>query len=337
MILPTNTVRRFQKVALLTILAVTGIFAVPTGASAQIKVGMSTPLDLNRNGSYVWLKTFADELRDNGMDCVFYPNSSIGKEVDRSEQVMLGLLEVNASGGQDANQISPLLKAAGLPFLFESFEQYDRLINETAFLSRVNADTLPRGIRVIDIAFWGGMIGIYNTRKPVRKPEDLTGLRIRAMERIQLQYIQSWGASGVQIAWEEVSQALETGIADGYVNPPLTAIVFGHTRQLKYFSNVNVVPSTRLIVFSEAWYQGLSTNERQIVDRAVLKAHSVNREWNRRAVKSNLDLLRNAGVAVIELTKYERQLFAARSKEVYEEIVPAGTVAEIMQLLDSVN
>ena len=80
--------------------------------------------------------------------------------------------------------------------------------------------------------------------------------RIRAMSNEQLDWVKAWGGAGTQVAWEEVPQALQTGIADGYINPPVVAVLFGHGGQLDYFTDLEISPSIRVVVFSEAWYQG---------------------------------------------------------------------------------
>ena len=69
------------------------------------------------------------------------------------------------------------------------------------------------------------MSGLFTARTPIHEIADVERLRLRAMGRLDLLMIEALGASGVQVAWEEVPQALQTGIAQGYFNPPLAPVL----------------------------------------------------------------------------------------------------------------
>ena len=85
------------------------------------------------------------------------------------------------------------------------------------------------------------------TRVAARSSGILNSAFERAMDRRDLVLIETFGASGVQVAWEETPQALQTGIASGYFNPPLAPVLFGHGAYLKYFTDLRVAPAHRLI------------------------------------------------------------------------------------------
>jgi len=319
------------------VLALLLILSMPLTTAAQVKIGMSSSADPKRSGEYVWVRAFADSLQAGGISTTIYPGSSLGNELVRSEQVMLGLLEVNLTGGQDLSDISGLYRATELPFIFRDIHEVAALIATTDFLHQVNAETGPRGVLLVDFAYIGGMSGLFTARKAARSIDDMPQFRLRAMSAQQLGFIKAWGAAGTQVAWEEVPQALQTGIADGYLNAPLVPVLFGHGGQLDYFTDIAMSPSMRSIVFSKQWYSGLDQATRLIVDQAVVEARATLRAWLMQTLEEEFALLESIGIERVELSGSQRDEFRKRVTRMYAEIAPPEATAQIETLLATIR
>ena len=149
------------------------------------------------------------------------------------------------------------------------------------------------------------------------RSDDMHDLRMRALDESQIELFKAWGASGTIVNWAEVPNALQTGIAAGYINPPIVPLLFGHTDFLKFFTDARISPSLRVTIVSEDWYQGLSDEERDTVDDAAIAANKANREWlaGRDSVYGKLEA---AGVEVTRLTPEAREGFREASEPTYE-------------------
>src|SRR5690606_18216653 len=104
-----------------------------------------------------------------------------------------------------------------------------------------------------------------------------------------------------------------------YVNPSFVPIMFGHTDFIKHYTPANMSPSTRLALASEDWYQGLSDDERKVVDDAVKAARAANRDWLRRTEPELEKKLEEVGITITRLSPEARQEFIDRSRKVYDE------------------
>ena len=288
-------------------------------ASAEVKIALDTAPDLEGSGTYVWANTFGNYLNANGMEAKEYPRGALGEEAEKLDQTSQGLLEINMADVKSAGKLDGLIYGVYLPYLFKDIGHLDAAVAEGDILEKVNAATTPKGVRVLDIVALGSGAGIFNTRKPIAHPDDMADLRMRALDETQIKLFESWGTKGTIVSWSEVPNALQTGVADGYMNPAFVPLMFGHTDFIKHYTNANMVPSTRLAIASEDWYQGLSDADRKTVEDAVVAARKANRDWLRRTEPEMEGKLEAAGIEVTRLTPEARAEFVSRSRKVYED------------------
>ncbi|MCE8514869.1 TRAP transporter substrate-binding protein [Ruegeria pomeroyi] len=300
--------------------------AIAGPVSAEIKIALDSAKDLENSGSYVWANAFSEYLNANGMEAVEYERGALGGEAEKMDQVQQGLLEVSLSDTKGVGALDGHLIPTTLPYLFPDWQSLDRGL-ANGMMDKINAGTVPQGVRVIGMAALGSAAGIFNTKHPVEKAADLADLRMRALDENQIGVYKLWGTNGTIVAWDEVPNALQTGIADGYINPPMVPIMFGHTGFIKYFTNAKVGLGSRTIIVSEDWYQGLSAEQQAIVMDAAKAATEANRAWL--ATRSaEMDKLREAGIEVTELTPEAWAEFKALSAPLHNMVpLPEGALA----------
>jgi len=312
--------KKFKKLLFPLVIALSIAFvATAAMAGAEIKLALDCPPDPDQCGTYFWSKTFSDYLASKDLKVTLYARDALGGEAEKLDQVSQGLLEISNSA--KAGSLDPTIFGFYLPFLFEDMDHFFRTVNNTDLLAKINAGTTKRGVRVLAIIPLGSMTGIATTKKIIKTPADFEGVRMRALDNKQAKWFEIWGANAVVIPWSEIYNALQTGIADGYLNPAFVPVMFKHTEVLKYFSDVKIAPSLRVALCSEDWYQGLSAKERALVDEAVAKANTAIQEWSKKAEAQGLDTLRNAGMEVYVNTPEEKAKFAALIRPQYKEIV----------------
>ncbi|WP_199178627.1 TRAP transporter substrate-binding protein [Acidimangrovimonas sediminis] len=296
-------------------------------ARAEVKVALDSPPDMKQSGTYVWAHTFSDYLNSHGVKATEYPRNSLGEESERLDQVSTGVLEVSMSDAQSAGRLDGTIYGAMMPFFLKGPEQLDEALYKGGMLKRINAGTTPHGVRVLDLVHLGLASGIFTTKVPVRSFADFSKVRMRALDKVQLATFAAWGGTGTVVSWSEVPNALQTGVAGGYINPPFVPLLYGHTAFIKYFTDLKIAPSIRIAIASEDWYEGLSDDQRKIVDQATEAAHKANRDWlaGRAHVLKDLEA---AGITVIEPSPEERQKFRDASEQIYEKVeMPKGALA----------
>lgn len=299
--------------------------AAPLSAQT-VKIALDSAKDLENSGSYVWAHTFSEYLNANGMEAEEYERGALGAEAEKMDQIQQGLLEVSMSDTKGVGKLDGNIVPATLPYLFPDWAALDRGL-DGGMMDKINAGTTQQGVRVLALAALGSAAGIFNTKKPVNSAADMADLRMRALDDNQIGVYKLWGTNGTIVAWDEVPNALQTGIADGYINPPMVPIMFGHTGFIKYFTNAKVGLGSRTAIVSEDWFQGLSPEQQKTVMDGAAAATKANREWLSTR-SAELDALREAGIEVTELTPEAWAEFKALSTPLHNMVpLPEGSLA----------
>jgi TRAP-type C4-dicarboxylate transport system substrate-binding protein len=313
------------------LIVVVALLAAASAVQAgEVKVALDSPPDPEKSGTYVWARAFQDYLIANKIVVKEYAVNALGNEAERLDQVSQGLLEVSMSDLSRPGQIEPAIMGFMLPFLWDDMEHLDRAVAASGLLKGINEKLAKKGVRVLSIVALGNATGIANTKKAIHSVDDMKGMRMRAMDKFQTKYYEQWGCNSVVVPWPEIYNALQTGVADGYLNPPWVPIMFKHTELVKYYLNAAISPSLRVALASEEWYSGLSKKDREIVDAAVAKADAVNRKWVNESEEKALAALKAAGVEVTPLAPQDRKKFTELSRKAYAEIIPAADVPKFI-------
>lgn len=283
---------------------------------SDVKIGLSTPANFQDNGVFVWIRTCADLLEEAGFGVRIFPNSTIGGEHERISQMQLGLLDINATGGDEIARWSPMAAAGARPFLVNSYDHMSRLIADTPYVEAISIDLRKHGLELIDFAYTASMVGLFTRNTPVHNLADLQKLRLRVLSEADFNLLRAWKVRGVKVAWEEVAQALQTGIVDAYLNPPNIATMFGHGTVLDYFSDLRMGPASRLLVASTRWLDSLSAAQHDTVQDIFLQARAANRAWARDREVLDRQRLEKTGIEWISLSAESRNGWVEASKAI---------------------
>ncbi|MFV0472980.1 MAG: TRAP transporter substrate-binding protein [Pikeienuella sp.] len=295
-----------------------GALALFAGAAqaAEIKIAMNSVDDPETSGEATFAHGFADALEGTGFTVSIYPSETLGKEKERLDQVSSGLLEVNLAAVSTPYAISPLLKGVTLPFFFDSTAQLDEILAQDGMMEKINAPLLDSGVRLVAVNYIGIPMGIHNAKKPISTVADMADLRFRALNPEQIDLMEALGSNGTVVAWAEVANAIQTGVADGYFNPASSAIRGGHTGFLVHFTPAELFPAARAILISDDWYNSLSEEEQGQIDAAIAAGVAANRKWLADWTELVAERQKELGVTVTPLAEGERDKMVEMSEPV---------------------
>lgn len=321
-----------------TLMATAAMMLAASMTQAEnVKIALNGVNDPSTNAEAAFVEGFSAVLQGSDFTVDVFPSGTLGKEKERFDQVAQGLIHVNLATLSTGYGMSPLMKGLALPFMFEGNDELDAVLESSDLVDMMNGPLLENGVRLSGINYIGVPMGIHNKTKPITSMDDLKGMRFRSLNSEMLAYQEAMGAKGTIIAWSEVANAIQTGIAEGYFNPPNSAIRTGHTEFLVHFTPVNIAPSARAVMISEDWYASLSESDQAKIDEAVQAGLTANRAW----VQAWTDAVRarhvEAGVTISELAAGERDKMAAAASATWIDVMAAEDLAHFTSALEAVR
>jgi tripartite ATP-independent transporter DctP family solute receptor len=147
-----------------------------------------------------------------------YPSTQLGNERDMVEGLQLGTIDLVVTSTGPLGGFVPKMFVVDLPFLFRDREHAYKVLDGPNGRDLLDAFS-AKGIK--GLAFWeNGFRQITNNVRPIEKPEDLKGIKIRTMEnKVHLASFKAFGASPTPMAWSEVYTALQQKTIDAQENP----------------------------------------------------------------------------------------------------------------------
>jgi len=222
-------------------------------------------------GFQAWAERVAQRTGGDLRILVFH-SSQLGIEEDIIEQLRQGIpLGQNTDGARLGNYVKELGVFNG-PYFVESYEEVEKLASLPVVQGWVERLAKQYGIRVVCFN-WVQGYRHFMTNKPVRRPEDLRGLRIRTPPApVWQESVRALGATPVALPFGEIYSALQQRAIDGaelvYANIPDMSLweVLRYVNETKHFLLINFQ------VVGEAWYQRLPANYRQILREECVRA-----------------------------------------------------------------
>ena len=199
-----------------------------------------------------------------------FPNMQLGDLRSMLEQCQKGMIQITT--GQSIGNLAayqPDLNLFETPFLFRDQVAVVETFRSSIGQSMVESLAKDKGIRILGI-MPAGMRCFSNNVRPITKPEDMKGLKMRTMEiPVYIKMMEALGASATPVSWGELYTACQTGVVDGQENAPNTMILASLQEVQKYYTLDNHTANIVCFNVNEKFYQSLSPADRKTIDRAT--------------------------------------------------------------------
>jgi tripartite ATP-independent transporter DctP family solute receptor len=217
-----------------------------------------------------------DEIkkRTNGKyEIQVFPASSLGKEADINQGLTLGTVDIILSGASFAGRSYQPLAVSYFPFIFRDAEHQLKYATSDVFKELAKGYDDKTGNHITALNYYGARHVTSSAARPVAKPEDMKGLKIRVPDApAYLAFPKSLGANPTPIAFAEVYLALQNGTVDAQENPLPTIEAKKFFEVQKNISLTgHIVDSLLTIVSGQLWGK-LSADEKKIFTDVMQEA-----------------------------------------------------------------
>lgn len=242
----------------------------------------------------------------------------LGDEQAVVEQLQYGGIDFVRASLSSLSEFVPELNVLQMPYLYKSSEHMwkvlDGEIGDT-FMGVLDGSGLT-GLSWYD----AGTRNFYCTKEPIRKLEDVRGMRIRVQEsEMMASMVEALGGTAVPMTYDKVYSALETGEIDGAENNWPSYESVRHYEVAPYYTVDEHTRVPEMQLMSQHTWEKLSVQDQKIIRECARESAIYERRlWEERSEASQ-KRVRKAGCTVVELSEEEKARFREAVMPVYQK------------------
>ncbi|HEX3097734.1 MAG TPA: TRAP transporter substrate-binding protein [Usitatibacter sp.] len=309
-------IRRIACALVFAALPLAGAYAqAPIVIKFSHVVATNTP---KGNGAE-FFKKLAEERTKGRVKVEVYANSTLYKDNEEVDALQLGAVQILAPS---LAKFGPLgvrdFEAFDLPYLFDNYDELHKIT-----YGPVGAGLFrklePKGI--VGLAYWDNGFMDMSANKPLRKPADFRGLKMRIQSsKVLDSQMRALGAIPQVMAFSEVYQALQTGVVDGTENPPSNLYTQKMYEVQKYLTLSDHHYLGYAVIANKKFWDGLPPDIRKILEECMVETTKHVNEIAKKDNDEALEAVRKSGkTEIITLTPEEKREWKKALIKVHKE------------------
>ena len=301
---------------------ITLALALPLGAQAApivIKFSHVVANDTPKGQAANYFKKLAEERTKGKVKVEVYPNSQLFKDKEEMEALQMGSVQMLAPS---LAKFAPLglkeFEVFDLPFIFDDYNELHK-VTQGPVGQKLLKKLETKGL--MGLAFWDNGFKVMSANKPLKKPEDMKGVKMRIQSsKVLDSQMRSVGAIPQVLAFSEVYQALQTGVVDGTENPPSNLYTQKMHEVQKYVTMSNHGYLGYAVLVNKKFWMGLPADVRSALESAMkdatVFANSVAKKDNDEAMAG---VKKSGKSQIITLTPQERAAWKKAMDKTHKE------------------
>src|SRR5215470_2199020 len=299
-------------------------FALTGAAKAQqpiiIKFSHVVSPDAPKGKAAIVFKDLVEKYTNGRVKVEVYPNSSLYKDKEELEALQLGSVQILAPS---ISKFGPLgvkeFDVFDLPFLMTD-DARARQMTSSPMMAELNKKLEAKGIS--PLAYWDNGAHVYTANKPLIRPEDFKGMKMRIQGSKVLDAVaRELGAIPQIMAFSELYQALQTGVVDGEDNVPSNILTQKFYEVQKYLTVSYHGRLTYALVTNKKFWDGLPADVKAPLQRAMKETTEYFDETAAKDNEEALEKIKATGkIQVHYLTDVEKKAWVAKLMPVHKEM-----------------
>ncbi len=281
-----------------------------------IKYGHFQPakLDQPKHAAALAFKNYVEANTKGSVKVEVYPASQLGGGPAVMEGLQLGTIEMAVvHDGPISATFKPFMVYA-MPYLFDDQVMAWTVADGPFGEELAEAMRKQTGIRLFALAD-NGIRNFTNNKRPIRKPDDMKGMKIRVMTGpIWTKLVEPLGASPAPVPWPELPAALQQGVVDGQENGVTNILAASLYQNQKYITLDGHVYSWHAYMMNDRFYNSLTPEEQKVVLKGVEIAKIIHRGMTAAQDMNAPAILGSVGMEVTALSAEEVKVFREKSQ-----------------------
>ena len=233
------------------------------------------------------------EAATNGRISIqMYPSMQLGGEKEMIEQAQVGALQIARISVGAMGPVVDELNVFNMPFIFRDEQHMRKVIDGPIGRELLEKISSNPNSRLIALGWMdAGTRNVYSN-KPVTKPADLKGMKVRMMGNpIFVETMNAMGGNGVAMGFNELYSAMQTGVVDGAENNEPTVLAQNHYQVAKVYSLTGHLIIPEMFVFSKVSWDKLGKDDQALIHKLSREAQMEQRQlWDEKTAKATEEL-----------------------------------------------
>ena len=251
-----------------------------------------------------------------------FGSSQLGKDKELMQKLKLGTVDFSLPSSV-MSSVSDEFALFEMPYLVKDREHMGKIEDEI-FWEKLAPSVEDKGYKIL--AVWeNGFRHITNNERPIDKPEDLQGIKLRTPKGAwRVKMFKSYGANPTPMAFSEVFTALQTDVIDGQENPFAQIYSAKFQEVQDYLSLTGHVYTPAYVVVGKKKWESLPEDVRQVLEETAKENQAFVYET---AAQLETDLLSKLKEGGMKVNEADKAAFIKASGPIYEEFsasVPGG-------------
>jgi TRAP-type C4-dicarboxylate transport system substrate-binding protein len=246
-----------------------------------------------------------------------------GNERSLARRVQMGSMQAFAGSVGGMSSIVREVNVIESPYLFEDFEAADKALDDPGVKAQMKKILESRGL-IFGIWSENGYRS-YFSRRPIRKPGDMKGVRFRSQESlVHVETYRAFGATPVPIDVANTLMSVQTGVVDGFDNTPLFAMAGSWYQGLQegerhlFLSRHCYQPA--LLAYSKKWFDDLPEDVQVVLTTIPQELSDWGRSQVRKVEPILIKNLARYGYEVYDPSPKELEPFKEKQKKVPDRV-----------------
>ncbi|MDR0851515.1 MAG: TRAP transporter substrate-binding protein [Clostridiales Family XIII bacterium] len=295
---------------------------VTGGTSDQIfvvKIGHTDTGDRSTNASILWLAEYLDEKTNGQIKVEAYPDGQLGDDPEMCKGLLLGTDQVYFGlAGVLGGIVGPKLDVVDLPFLYNSYDEWETGMFDNGGLALYNELLEGSGYTCVDLMY-NGMMNLCSSKKVYHNSADMAGYKVRVTSsELNVKIFEAIGASPTPMSWGEVYTSVVQGTVDGLTHSLGVFNDFSFWEYAPFITIAEIQSSPYTVVMSTAFLEELDQAGLQEVFLDGLHQACAQQRQNERELElSYIDKFEKEGATVYTLTTDEKNAFYDKCQDIY--------------------
>jgi len=283
-------------------LALTTVLPLHAQAQTELKFADSLPKTFSYYPAMFAFKE-AVEAKTKSLKINVFGEGVLGDQKAIMEGTKVGAIDISVVASQVSQQLVPEHGLFGLPFVWVKDEDFRKFI-EGPIAIELGKKLEPHGMKTLAIADVSP-VGVVNSKRPVRTPADMKGLKLRVMQDpMQVEIVKAMGGIPVPMGTPEVYTAIQQGQIDGNATSAQLIWALKNHEVAKHYSDTRQSQSAAVVMMNLRKWNGLNAEQKAALEAGAKAFVQRNREYYTSspatATANVIGLMQKGGVTITE-------------------------------------